>query len=552
MDEGWSESWAEENFHDELAQVRIYGNGGSYNPGGFMFVYNKGGSAADPVDITKYAYIEFDVYISNVDAIADVNFSFELTSAGDSDQEESARNFAGRDTGWVNGWNHVKWSLDEFNVTNGTFDPTRWNYIRWYNDSKLVADGYFEVGIANLHFTKKPAEELDAEEATKTEHSIPLWGCNTGWDVAGELWTVDKKDMVAGSAAISINLKNRVDVMAPEKHFDTPIDATGMDTLEFDIYLSDLAIIEYFSDTDGALELTSGGTSDQAEVAYNLRNFTKYVLADAKVGWNHVSIKIKNMETNDGEAGAFDISKVNFLRFYWVNPPACDQDWIMKFDNFRLTDKAAQDEANDAAQADKIIEELKDLVAEIDALQSIADATLTAETYAAAKAQYDAVKAKYDALTDVQKNALSEKGYSLKLSNALKPINAYEEYMAEMEELADIINALKALEAYANASAFTAENYDAAKKQIQDARKAYEDLVRSDKKFLEDNGFLAYLTAAEKAMPAEKPAAPTTDDDTTTDDGKQGGCQSSLTIGAVATMILAGAWVTIAARKKED
>ena len=112
--------------------------------------------------------------------------------------------------------------------------------------------------------------------------------------------------------------------------------------------------------------------------------------------------------------------------------------------------------------------------------------------------------------------------------------------------------ALKALEAYANASAFTAENYDAAKKQIQDARKAYEDLVRSDKKFLEDNGFLAYLTAAEKAMPAEKPAAPTTGDDTTTDDGKQGGCQSSLTIGAVATMILAGAWVTIAARKKED
>ena len=31
-----------------------------------------------------------------------------------------------------------------------------------------------------------------------------------------------------------------------------------------------------------------------------------------------------------------------------------------------------------------------------------------------------------------------------------------------------------------------------------------------------------------------------------------GGCKSALTIGAIATMILAGAWVTIAARKKED
>ena len=555
----WSECWPQEDFHEKFAQVRIYGNGGSFVPGGFMFSYNQGGQKAEAADLTNYSYIEFDVYVSNVDVIAEVEFSFELTSAGEPDKEESAKKFKGKDTGWVNGWNHVKWGLDEFTAKNGEFDPSRWNFIRWYNDSTMTVEGFFEVGIANLHFTKKSAEELDAEEATKTEHSVPLWGCNTGWDVAGEQWTVDTETPAAGSGCISVNLKNRVEVMAPEKHFDTPIDGTGMDTLEFDIYLSDLAIVEYFSDTDGALELTSSGTSDQAEVGYNLRNLTKYILADAQVGWNHVSIKIKSMDANDGSAGAFDISKINFIRFYWVYPPDCDQDWILKLDNFRLTDKVAQEEAEKEAEADKILEQLADLIAEIDALQSIADSTITAETYEAAKAQYEAVKVKYDALSDEQKTALSDKGYTLKMSNANKPIKTYEETLAKMDELKDIIDSMKALESYSNASSFTAENYDAAKKQIEDVRKAYEALVRSDKKFLEDNGFLAYLTAAEAALPAEKPAENNnggTDNGSTnngsTNTDNEGGCRATLTIGAVASIILAGAWVTVAARKKED
>ena len=168
------------------------------------------------------------------------------------------------------------------------------------------------------------------------------------------------------------------------------------------------------------------------------------------------------------------------------------------------------------------------------------------------------------------------------MSDALKPITKYEETMEKMAALKDIIDALTALEAYASADAFTYENYDAAKKQIDDVRKAYEALVRSDKKFLEDNGYLAYLTAAEAALPEAKPQAPSTDepgtdepgtdepgtdepgtdepgtdtpstDTPTTDTPKEeGGCGSALTIGAIASMILAGAWVTIAARKKEN
>ena len=588
LDGPWDQCWPEA-IEGVDTQTRIYYNKpGPHGAGGFMFRYNEGGNKAEAVDISGMSYLEFDIYISEVSIIADVEFSFELTSSGTSDKEESAKKFKGKDTGWVNGWNHVKWGLDEFTAKNGEFDPTRWNFIRWYNDTSLNATDWFQVGITNIKFTPKSAADLDAEEATATEHSIPLWGCNTTWDVAPESWVVDKENQVAGSGCITVNLKNRVDVMAPEKHFETPINATGMDTLEFDIYLSDLAIVEYFSDTDGALELTSSGTSDSAEVAYNLRNFTKYVLADAQVGWNHVSIKIKNMEVNEGAKGPFDISAINFIRFYWVHPKACDQDWILKLDNFRLTDAAAQEEAKKEEEAQKVLEKLADLLAEIDALQSIADATVTAENYDALKAQYEGVKAKYVALTEEEQTILSDKGYARKLSDAYKPLEKYEEVLAKAEALKDIIAAMEALAPYKDAAAFTHENYETVKKQIADTRKAYEDLVRSDKKFLEDNGYLAHLEAAEAALPAEAPKAPectehvdadnngkcdncdaevekkpdepnkpdepsTPGDDKPTEEPKEeGGCKSALTIGALATMILAGAWVTIAARKKDN
>jgi hypothetical protein len=552
IDTNWYESWLEESFHDVASQVRIYGGGGTFGAGGFMFVYK---DKQNPVDISGVHYIEFDVYISDITVIDNVDFSFELTSGGDSDQQEIAHNFKGKDTGWVNGWNHVKWDLKKFDrKTGGDFDATAWNYIRWYNDSALVAPGYFEVGIANVVFTQKTAEELDADEETATEHCVPLWGANSGWDRGDNKnkWTVDKENPAAGSGCISVNLKDRVDVMAPEKHFETPINATGMDTLEFDIYLSDLAIVDYFSSTDGAIEITSSGTSDSGEVAYNFRNLTKYKLKDAQVGWNHISIRIKDMETNDGAAGPFDISAVNFIRIYWVHPQKCDQDWILKFDNIRLTDAQKQLEAEEDKKAQEILAKYPEVLEKIDALKDIT--AVTDENYADVKAQYDEAKAAFDAIPAEDQTVVAGKGYSEKLMAASKLITEYEEDVATLEANKALIDSMKALDVYKDASAFTAENYAEAKAAIEAVRTAYDALPRATRNLLKDKGYLAYLEAAETAMPAEAPAGttdPGTTDPGTTDPGKKG-CGSALTIGAAATMILAGAWVAMAARKKED
>jgi hypothetical protein len=82
----------------------------------------------------------------------------------------------------------------------------------------------------------------------------------------------------------------------------------------------------------------------------------------------------------------------------------------MKLDNFRLTDAVAQEEAKKEEEAQKILEKLADFLAEIDALQSVADATVTADNYDALKAQYEAVRTKYAALPEEEQNVLSEKG----------------------------------------------------------------------------------------------------------------------------------------------
>ena len=150
----WDQCVLKENWEGKAkVQYRGFAAGSSHGAGGFMFRYGEGGTVT-ATDISGMKYIIFDVYVTNVADLAEVEFSFELTSSGTSDKEESAKKFKGKDTGWVNGWNHVVWSLEEFNVTNGVFDPTRWNFIRWYNDLTLnVGSEKLMVSIANLMFS---------------------------------------------------------------------------------------------------------------------------------------------------------------------------------------------------------------------------------------------------------------------------------------------------------------------------------------------------------------------------------------------------------------
>ncbi len=427
--------------------------------------------------------------------------------------------------------------------------------------------------VLDIEYKPLTDEEKDALEATKTEHVIPLWGANKTW---GDIYETDNENQLAGSGCISANLKGVSGTHAPSKKFDS-VDATGMDTFEFEVYLSDLAIVDHLKNNtgSGSVELCSGGACDQGEKAVHLNQiFTDFIAGGPVVGWNHVAIPLDRMAGTNGSYGAFEINNINYIRIFWsgmTNPT--DQDWIIKFDNFRMTDAQKAIADAQAKFEQQVLEENAGLIANMEALKTVYEGELNAENFASAKAKYSNTKAAFEKLSAEAQEVLKSKGYYQHISKAKKAIEDYEEVQQILKDNAKLIADLEALVAYKDAAAFTNENYDAAKAAIEAARAAVDALTKTQKDALAT--YIAHLTAAEAAMPATKPEAPKTECTEHVDADKNGkcdncdadvevegegggnnttddGCKSALTIGALATMILAGAWVTIAARKKED
>ena len=425
------------------------------------------------------------------------------------------------------------------------------------NGGRVWADTPVVLDVAYIPLTDA---QKDALEMTGDEHTVPLEGCNSAWSDAA--WVLDFENATAGSACMSINLKNGI---VSSKSFANPVDGTGMDSLEFELYLSDLAILDDVKFGSGdSIEITCGGQPDWGEKNYDLSKVMDAlkVSGEAKVGWNHIVIKLADFGDTDTSGNTpWDITAINFMRVFWVSStmPADSEKYTIKFDNFRLTD--AQKQAEEQKKADKEAFDANhaDLVAALKALGSYNTAsTITAENYEAVKAEIAAVKAKVEALTEAEQKIAKDAGYIKYMEKAEDTVKKYEkkleeieEDLAENKELVDLINAL--------VTEITAENYEAAKAAAEDARAKFDALDRSVKNNLTTAGVTAKLEAAEAAVAAFTPSGNQGGGNQgggnqggTTDPGKKPGCGGVLTVGAVATMVLAGAWVTLAARKRED
>ena len=118
-----------------------------------------------------------------------------------------------------------------------------------------------------------------------------------------------------------------------------PVDGSEADTLEFDLYLSSL---EYFDVPwgDSHLEITSSGKCDDAEYCWAPAQIKDGCVGGAKEGWNHVVLPFREAKTAF-HPNHIDLSRLNFLRFFFVNPPA-PVDVTMKIDNFILTNRDAK------------------------------------------------------------------------------------------------------------------------------------------------------------------------------------------------------------------
>ncbi|MBE6661399.1 MAG: hypothetical protein E7594_09725 [Ruminococcaceae bacterium] len=378
-------------------------------------------------------------------------------------------------------------------------------------------------------------------------NTVPLWNADENW---GSYYTVDTQNQTEGEGCISINLNGVTGTLAPFKKLD-PVDATGMLALEFDMYISDLAILDHLQTiTSGSIEICSGGSCDQGELNFSLSALAKKLQKGCpRIGWNHVVLRFMDMKETHGSYGVFDSSHVDYLRIYWTGMTDCGQDWTMKFDNFVLTDREVEPSPHTPGQWEhdedrhwrfcshcemKIDEAMHrshahppftfdeaftcyacglecaplaergkyaELIQGIEELsKACEDPSAQTFDHHAARAQYDALHAKWNALAYDEQEVLTAHGYYKKLGLAKLVIEECEDIEYILKKNETLISDLIWL--YENRLEFGSDVsvQSRAKDLVYSSRNVFDSETKIVKRVLEDHGYLAMLEAAEDAL----------------------------------------------------
>ena len=171
--------------------------------------------------------------------------------------------------------------------------------------------------------------------------SIPLWNADENWEFDTAGFELDTVNQVEGSGCVSVHLKDNAteyDKQLAYVYFPA-IDATEMTALEFDLYISDTAALDLLEQNTwlGKVELSSVSDGNPNELGFLLSDMIAQMkLVGLAVGWNHVVIPLDSMVDPSNN---FDVTTVHRLRIYWMPIYDCPDDWVMKLDNFRLTNR---------------------------------------------------------------------------------------------------------------------------------------------------------------------------------------------------------------------
>ena len=225
------------------------------------------------------------------------------------------------------------------------------------------------------------AAKVNESELAADEHSISLFGCNEV--PANTKFTIDQENKTGGFGSLLLILNPGEDSVNPIV-LPAAVDGTGYDTLEFDLYVSDLAL---FDGEHGSnqLEITSAGTSDQEEKNWDIKAIKEQNKGgELVVGWNHIILPIP-------ADAAVNLANVNYIRFYCLKPDI-EAPVALQFDNFRLSDYQAVQTAEAKEDAEKIDERIGKLD------------EVTADNYVSMKIKVQGARAAYDKLSDQAKS----------------------------------------------------------------------------------------------------------------------------------------------------
>ena len=213
-------------------------------------------------------------------------------------------------------------------ISTGTppFNPAAVNYIRMYNDSDSEMTLYIDdIYICNIRGAKYDESNTIASGNVADAMNVPLpmlLSCDNDLGVTQATLNSDPTYIKVGTGSLKAAItgtERLVYAMPGSKD----ISEYKKGYLHMWVYINDIKLLG-----DGQIELTSGGTCDIEELAWNIQSYVK------KSGWNELYLPLSSPSFTTG--GKFDPTSCNYLRVYntWT---ASDTEPLMFFDDIRLT-----------------------------------------------------------------------------------------------------------------------------------------------------------------------------------------------------------------------
>lgn len=300
----------------------------------------------------------------------------------------------------------------------------------------------------------------------------------------------------------------------------TPLDLTDIKYVELDLYISDASMYSTSANSI-MLELCSSGRQDASEISTDVR-------PELKNGWNHIKIEFSTFKSGSSEP--FDITAWNFFRLCINGPYNTGSDELtVAVANLTFWNGLNEDGLDEEqVKQEELMAKVKPTLDKINELKDIkAPSDVNADNLESLKAIIAEAYELYNALDQEAKNVVSEEAGIRILKTAERAVKDYEEEEAEKEEC----------------TAHVDENGDG-KCDVCGA-----DVPVADPEEPEN--------PEDPEGPKDDPETPDTpeipDTDKPTEEPEEkGGCASSLTVGALISMMLAGVWTVYAARKKNS
>ena len=241
--------------------------------------------------------------------------------------------------GWANqivydGWNEIVLPFD-IATKRGNPDLTKMSaFALKFGEGEVEEVPKTQIYIDDIRLSEntKTALPISYEPTIKGAKMFQPFDETTGLNKETKMtsFELDLKDKTQGMASLKYTIDNG-NFCWLYRAGKNIVDASGYNAIEFDLYVSDPAFFEY---AGGQIEITSSGTWDQNEMAFNLKELK------LNKGWNHVklSFDFASYSLNWKGEPDIDLTAINFMRVYTGKAESfIGKELTFKFDNMCFT-----------------------------------------------------------------------------------------------------------------------------------------------------------------------------------------------------------------------